>query len=88
MEPRFLQLPSLQAVSLQERLSQLFFDPLTVPEPELDFRLLDGVSLGRSLAAVSPYVSLLFAIVAPYFTACASLLYTLIRVISLTIGFH
>ena len=69
-------------------LGQLFFAPLAATERELDFGLLDRVSLGRSLTAVSPYASLLFSIVAPYFTACASLLFTLIRVISLTIGFQ
>ena len=70
-------------------LGQLFFaPPMAATERKLDFGLLDGVSLGRSLTAVSPYASLLFSIVAPYLTACASLVFTLIRVISLTIGFR
>ena len=70
-------------------LGQLFLaPPLAATERDLNFGLLDGVSLGRSLTAVSPYASLLFSIVAPYLTACASLVLTLIRVISLTIGFQ
>ena len=70
-------------------LSQLLFSPLaTTQERELNFGLLDGVSLGRSLTAVSPYASLLFSIVAPYLTAFVSLLFSLIGAISLTIGFQ
>ena len=69
-------------------LSQLLFDPLAATEHRLDFGLLDGVSLGRSLTAVSPYASLLFSTVAPYLKACASLLFTLISVIGLTVGFQ
>ena len=71
-------------------LSQLFFSPSLPPteERELNFGLLDGVSLGRSLTAVSPYASLIFSIVAPYATAFVSLLFSLFRAISLTIGFQ
>ena len=72
-------------------LSQLLFSPSSLPateERELNFGLLDGVSLGRSLTAVSPYASLIFSIVAPYATAFVSLLFSLFRAISLTIGFQ
>ena len=69
-------------------LSQLLFSPLPTEERELNFELLDGVSLGRSLTALSPYASLLFSIVAPYATAFVSLLFSLFRAISLTIGFQ
>ena len=68
-------------------LTQLVVAPLEA-ERELNFELLDGVSLGRSLTAVSPYLSLLLSIVAPYCTALVSLIYTTPRAISLTIGFQ
>ena len=66
----------------------LFEPPLAASDQELNFGLLDGVSLGRSLTALSPYASLLLSIVAPYATAFVSLIYTLVRAISLTIGFQ
>ena len=66
----------------------LFEPPLAAGDREINFELLDGVSLGRSLTALSPYASLLLSIVAPYATGFVSLIYTLVRAISLTIGFQ
>ena len=55
---------------------------------KINFDLLDGVSLGRSLTILSPYVSHLLSLVVPYFKAFISLIYMFFSAISLTIGFQ
>ena len=56
-------------------------------EHKFNFDMLDGVSLGRSLTILSPYVSHLLSVIVPYFKAFISLIYMFFSAISLTIGF-
>ena len=78
--------PSL--VDSMKGLVQALVVPSSSKEHKFNFDLLDGVSLGRSLTILSPYVSHLFSLVVPYFKAFISLIYMFFSAISRTIGFQ
>ena len=75
-------------VDSMKGLVQALVVPSSSKEHKINFDLLDGVSLGRSLTILSPYVSHLLSLVVPYFKAFISLIYMFFSAISLTIGFQ
>ena len=78
--------PSL--VDSMQGLVQALVVPSSSKKHKINFDLLDGVSLGRSLTILSPYVSHILSLVVPYFKAFISLIYMFFSAISLTIGFQ